>query len=253
MASELDLELASVRIFVTDLNRALHFYRDVLGLTPTSGSIETGNLVFNAGPVGSVVLECVDSGTSAGSACGGVAAGGLVGRFTGISFSVANMFNAFNHLRENQVSVTGPPEKQPMGGTLLTFFDPDGNGLTLVQYKQEPAAKDDDSSVAASIAAAVDAATARAMEMMENMEQKIASMEESAAAARDLNDDKTASIAQNEKIDDELTQLKRKAGKLPPPRVVTGDDDAQLPAVIVDDNIDQLPARPCDLDVSDSE
>lgn len=255
MASELALEFAAVRIFVTDLTRALHFYKNVLGLTLKSGSTDSGQLVFNTGSAVSLILQGVNSGTSHGADGSNVEARSLVGRFTGVSFCVANMFKAFNYLRQNQVSVSGPPEKQPMGGTQLTFFDPDGNGLTLVQYQHALAAEGEDSpNVAERIADAVDAATARAMEMMENMEQKIASMEQSAAATRDFNepgDEKSASDWQSEKIDDELTQLKRKAGKLPPPRIVSGDDDARLPAVIGDDSVDHLPARPADLDTSD--
>lgn len=255
MASGLALEFVAVRIFVSDLTRARHFYKDVLGLTLKSGGIEAGHLVFNAGSAGSVILEEVQGGTRHGADGNDVE--GLVGRFTGVSFSVSNMFNAFNYLRENQVAVSGPPEKQPLGGSQLTFFDPDGNGLILVQYEQYPAAEREDTpNVVERIADAVDAATARAMDMMENMEQKIAAMEQSAESARELSEsgaDKNASISQSEKIDDELTQLKRKAGKLPPPRIVTGDDDAQLPAVIGDDSVDQLPARPSDLDASDGD
>lgn len=259
MTSEIELEFAAVRIFVTDLQRALHFYKNVLRLKLRSGSVSDGYLVFSAGQTGSLIIESADHGTAGTEADAHAEKNErhLVGRFTGISFSVTNMFNAYNYFAQQNVAVAGPPEIQSWGGTLLTFFDPDGNRLTLVQYQVDSAAKtttDGPQSVMESIVDVVDEATDRAIEMMENMERKIASMEESAIAEQNLSESrqKKAASLDQEKIDDELTQLKRKAGKLPPPRIVTGDDDAMLPAVITSSEIDQLPARPADLDAPDT-
>lgn len=258
MVSKIELEFAAVRIFVTDLQRALHFYKDVLGLKLNAGSVSDGHLVFSAGPTGSMIVECAGTNTGSTEDAADVDERNLVGRFTGISFSVSNMFNAFNYFAEQKVAVAGPPEKQLWGGTLLTFFDPDGNGLTLVQYQVDRSSKmrseSPPQSVIETLVDAVDEATDRAMEMMENMERKISSMEESVVAEQNLSGSRQKEAAGSAKgnIDDELTQLKRKVGKLPPPRIVTGDDDAMLPALITSNEIDQLPARPADLDGPDT-
>ena len=57
----------------------------------------------------------------------------LVGRFTGISFAVADIDSACRRLVDGGATV-GDPEPQGWGGILATIADPDGNRLQLVQY-----------------------------------------------------------------------------------------------------------------------
>ena len=57
----------------------------------------------------------------------------LVGRFTGLSFSVDDIAAAYERLKSRQVRFTGEPEAQAWGGILATFVDTAGNELQLVQ------------------------------------------------------------------------------------------------------------------------
>ncbi|EDX84965.1 hypothetical protein S7335_2664 [Synechococcus sp. PCC 7335] len=57
----------------------------------------------------------------------------LVGSFTRLSFTVENISESHNKLTRSEVEFLDPPEKQPWGGTIASFKDPDGNTLTLVQ------------------------------------------------------------------------------------------------------------------------
>ena len=57
----------------------------------------------------------------------------LVGRFVGASLAVDDIQHVFERLRSNGVRFTGAPERQPWGGLMTHFHDPDGNVLTLVQ------------------------------------------------------------------------------------------------------------------------
>jgi hypothetical protein len=57
-----------------------------------------------------------------------------VGRFTAFPFTVENLEKTMNDLRGRSIEWIGLPERQPWGGLLSHFKDPDGNILTLVQY-----------------------------------------------------------------------------------------------------------------------
>jgi uncharacterized glyoxalase superfamily protein PhnB len=57
----------------------------------------------------------------------------LVGRFTGLSFTVQDIEARYRELLALGVPFTGLPEKQMWGGTLATFQDPSGNELQMVQ------------------------------------------------------------------------------------------------------------------------
>jgi uncharacterized glyoxalase superfamily protein PhnB len=57
----------------------------------------------------------------------------LVGRFTGLSFTVQDIGEKHRHLVALGVPFTGAPEKQFWGGILATLQDPSGNELQIVQ------------------------------------------------------------------------------------------------------------------------
>lgn len=57
----------------------------------------------------------------------------LVGRFTGLSFTVQDVAKKHKELVALGVLFTGLPEKQLWGGTLATLQDPSGNELQIVQ------------------------------------------------------------------------------------------------------------------------
>lgn len=58
----------------------------------------------------------------------------LVGRFSGLSFLVADVESVYQRLLRLRVEFTEAPERQPWGGTLAKLRDPSGNQLQLVQY-----------------------------------------------------------------------------------------------------------------------
>jgi len=115
---------SAVRLFVAELAPAVDFYRDRLGL-PLLASGD-GYSVFDAGTI-RLVVEC-----------GHVDERGrpLVGRFTGLSFRTDDARRDHARLQALGVRVLGGPEVQSWGGTLVTFEDPSGNELQLVQYPE---------------------------------------------------------------------------------------------------------------------
>jgi catechol 2,3-dioxygenase-like lactoylglutathione lyase family enzyme len=119
------MRLAAARVFVTDLRRSTSWYQRCLGTVPAAGGPEAGYVVFDVGA--DLVLETVATDSD-------IAAGDLIGRFTGLSFAVADVAATVAALAEQGVRVIGPPEPQSWGGTLATVADPDGNQIQLVQY-----------------------------------------------------------------------------------------------------------------------
>ena len=112
--------LSAVRIFVGDLDRARHFYRDILELSEESVTNDWA-VVDLAGK--SVIIEKVLADNPEHN---------LVGRLLAVSFKVDDIDAVYRDLRSKGVTFTQQPEKQEWGGTLAFPHDPDGNILTLV-------------------------------------------------------------------------------------------------------------------------
>jgi predicted enzyme related to lactoylglutathione lyase len=123
------MRLAAARIFVDNLQKARVFYEQSLGLTASAVGHEGRFVVY---PVAScdVIVEQVDSTAPADERA-------LVGRFTGLSFQVADIHTRYRELTERGVRFTGPPEVQPWGGTLATLCDAAGNEIQFVEYPRE--------------------------------------------------------------------------------------------------------------------
>jgi predicted enzyme related to lactoylglutathione lyase len=113
------VEIAYVNVFVRDLDRAVAFYRDVLGLVPERTDTGHGYASFRAGPV------------QLGLAVAGAEQSGLVGGHTGVGFSVANLELEHARLEALGVPFPMPPSRQPWGGFMGLFADPDGNVFYL--------------------------------------------------------------------------------------------------------------------------
>lgn len=115
------MQIAYVNIFVTDLERAIGFYRDKLGLALQFSSPEHGYASFTAGPVRlGVALPGADHGT-------------LVGRHTGVGLEVPDLEAEHARLAGLAVHFTMPPTRQPWGGFMAMIADADGNVLYLDQ------------------------------------------------------------------------------------------------------------------------
>ncbi len=123
------MKLNTARIFVRDIAPAMSFYARTLGLEPLAFSAEHGYGVFGTGGVQLVVESVPVDAPQEDQA--------LVGRFTGLSFTVPDVEQAYRSLAAAGVEFTGAPERQSWGGILATLRDPAGNQLQIVQ---QPAA-----------------------------------------------------------------------------------------------------------------
>lgn len=121
--------LSAVRVFVSDLAGACAFYRDQVGLTPAETSLDDGYAVFPLANGANLLLEAEPPAEDTD----GQESEGLIGRFVGASLGVDDIQAAFAALSDNGVRFVGEPERQPWGGWLAHFHDPDDNILTLVE------------------------------------------------------------------------------------------------------------------------
>ena len=117
------MELYAVRIFVRRWPEACAFYGETLGLSGRYRNDEAGWAEYDlGGPC--LGVERVEAGDSEGEA--------LVGRFLGVSLRVDDIDRVYRSLSDKGVDFSSPPERQPWGGSLAHFRDPDGNVLTLL-------------------------------------------------------------------------------------------------------------------------
>lgn len=115
------MKIAYVNVFVRDLDRAVPFYREVLGLHLENWDAEHHFAAFSGGPV------------RLGLAVAGEAHSDLVGRHTGVGFAVADLEAEHARLAARGVGFPMPPARQPWGGFMALFADPDGNVFYLDQ------------------------------------------------------------------------------------------------------------------------
>ncbi len=119
------MELNTARVFVRDIDAAKQFYSSKLGLPLKADGSQYGYCVFKAGNTELVVEVVADDAPEEDRV--------LVGRFTGLSFTVQNCSEKHRDLIALGVPFTGAPEKQFWGGILATLQDPSGNELQIVQ------------------------------------------------------------------------------------------------------------------------
>ncbi len=103
---------------VADFPRAIAFYRDVLGLT-----LKFADESFHYAQFDGVTLPFAIVGGDGHAHEGD--------RHTGISFAVPDIDAAYRDLSAKGVRFTMPPSKQPWGGYMALFADPDGNVFYL--------------------------------------------------------------------------------------------------------------------------
>jgi catechol 2,3-dioxygenase-like lactoylglutathione lyase family enzyme len=122
------LQLWYANIFVTDLERAVRFYQGTLGLPLQFQEEQFGYASFAPAGIRFGVAR-VDPNAPESQA--------LVGRHTGIGWGVADLNAAYAHLKAKGVQFTIVPTKQPWGGFMAMFADPDGNLFYLDQLREE--------------------------------------------------------------------------------------------------------------------
>jgi predicted enzyme related to lactoylglutathione lyase len=119
------MELNAARVFVRDLASAKNFYSAKLGLALKADGTKYGYCVFKTGSTELIVEAVADDAPEEDRV--------LVGRFTGLSFTVQDIEAKHQELASRGVHFTGMPEKQSWGGILATLQDPSGNELQIVQ------------------------------------------------------------------------------------------------------------------------
>ncbi len=113
----MDCRIGYVTVSVSDLDRAIAFYRDSLGFELLYAAPEFHYASFALGDVRFSIAVSPDER--------------FVGRHTGIGFYVADVDAAHAELAARGVNFTMPPGKQPWGGYMAMFTDPDGNCFYL--------------------------------------------------------------------------------------------------------------------------
>jgi predicted enzyme related to lactoylglutathione lyase len=125
-ASVTSPQLWYVNVFVSDLKRAVEFYRDTLGLPLQFQEEQFGYASFAPEGVRFGVARVDANAPDAQS---------LLGRHTGIGWGVPDLNAAYQNLKTKGVRFTMAPTKQPWGGFMTTFSDPDGNLFYLDQLR----------------------------------------------------------------------------------------------------------------------
>ena len=119
------MNLNTARIFVKDIVEAKQFYSEKLALPLKADGTKNGYCVFGSGSMELIVEAVPDNAPEEDQV--------LVGRFTGLSFTVPDVNQKYRELEALGVPFSGLPEKQFWGGTLATMQDPAGNQLQIAQ------------------------------------------------------------------------------------------------------------------------
>jgi predicted enzyme related to lactoylglutathione lyase len=117
-----------VNVFVADLERAVVFYRDTLGLPLQFQDEKFGYASFAPEGVRLGIARVDPKAPEFPS---------LVGRHTGVGLGVSDLDAAHRQLAAKGVRFTMVPTRQPWGGYMATFADPDGNVFYLDQIRAE--------------------------------------------------------------------------------------------------------------------
>jgi predicted enzyme related to lactoylglutathione lyase len=123
MGSEvMDLRVGSINIGVTDLDRAVGFYRDVLGLRLQFSEPKHNYARFDVGGVNFGVIAHDVSNPEAAA---------FTGRHTGLHLAVEDLGRTVEALKAKGASFTMEPTRQPWGANMAMLADPDGNVFCL--------------------------------------------------------------------------------------------------------------------------
>ena len=125
-----DATIGYINLAVTDFDRSLAFYRDLLALPLLFVDDKFQFAAFRAGHVRFAVVGGAESKKMREARGGDF--------HTGIGFCVADVDAAHRELEGKGVRFTMPPSKQPWGGYMAMFADPDGNIFYLDTPPEPP-------------------------------------------------------------------------------------------------------------------
>lgn len=113
-------KIKNVVVFVRDIKAARVFYREQLGLPPGGETETLMEFLPGQGTSLGVALALHDEAQK------------LVGRHTGITFTVKGLSDLCKRLEEKGARFTQPLERTPWG-EMAVVADPDGNEYALVE------------------------------------------------------------------------------------------------------------------------
>jgi lactoylglutathione lyase len=121
----------SVPVVVSDQDRALKFYRDVLGFEVTQDSGSGAFRWLTVKPKGGQthIMLAMDSPEQQPL----YRLGERLGKWTGMVFTTDDIKAECERLKSRGVKITKEPEPQSWGGIEAQIADPDGNTFELVQ------------------------------------------------------------------------------------------------------------------------
>jgi predicted enzyme related to lactoylglutathione lyase len=114
-------------VYVRDFSRAVDFYADTLGLPLLRREDDFGYAAFDTGFAQFSLTRVDDSMDNVDE---------LTGRHTGLGLAVDDLAATHKELAAKGVEFPMPPTKQPWGGTIALFADPEGNISFLDEYRE---------------------------------------------------------------------------------------------------------------------
>jgi catechol 2,3-dioxygenase-like lactoylglutathione lyase family enzyme len=137
----MDIRLSHCFLAVDDHEKALHFYRDVLGLAVKSDvgyeNMRWVTVTTPSQPELEIVLEPPAAHPDASPADREAAASLMAkGLFNRLVFATDNCDATFEHIRASGAEVVQEPIDQPYGVRDCAFRDPAGNMVRFSQAKQ---------------------------------------------------------------------------------------------------------------------
>ena len=115
-----------VAVHVTEMERAIRFYRDILGF-PIVLDGRPGNAWVELGPEEPLCKVALNADGPTPPSANGITP-------TGIVLDTDDMPALAARLRKAGARFTHEPVKQPWGGWVADFLDPDGNELEVVYH-----------------------------------------------------------------------------------------------------------------------
>lgn len=119
-------QLGNVTVVVKDLDAARTFYKDVLGLRQAFFDRKHDWLCFDTGRTAFSLTVPWNKASKK-----------LIGGKTGVSFYVDDIRRTYAALKKKKVKFHLAPRKEPWGGRLANFEDPDGNQFFLLQMPKD--------------------------------------------------------------------------------------------------------------------
>ncbi|WP_243369843.1 VOC family protein [Geotalea sp. SG265] len=114
------IKMKNVVVFVLDLEKAKHFYKEQLKLPLVQESVTMMEFFPGDGPTMGVALAMTDMAKP------------LAGRHTGITLTVTDIESLCKELTAAGVKFAEPLERSPWG-KMAVVKDPDGNQIALVE------------------------------------------------------------------------------------------------------------------------